>query len=304
MSKPLDKISLKGMQVPVTHDDNSNALILAIDKLTKALEKKHSKHIEFSLPLTAQAFVFEAEAATLRPIKTIVSPNLSLLHGIDRSKAALLKNSETFAKGFPANNALLWGARGMGKSTLIKSIQKHLISTFNETAPILIEIHREDISHLPSLMNTLRLQNQRFILFCDDLSFSRPDRDFKALKSVLEGGLDGRPENVIFYATSNRRHLLPREIADQETAIGIHPNESMDETIALSDRFGLWLGFHAADQADYIKIIKSYMAAYKLNPVHDWKHEALEWAKTRGNLSGRTAWQYLTNLAGQLNIKL
>jgi predicted AAA+ superfamily ATPase len=227
-----------------------------------------------------------------------------MLVGIDRSKNTLLENSRMFAAGHSANNALLWGARGMGKSTLVRSAHNKIVEEFGTKAPALVEIHREDIASLPLLMNTLRASSRCFVLYCDDLSFNRPDRDFKALKSVLEGGLEGRPDNVIFYATSNRRHLLPREMADQEKAIGIHPNESMDETIALSDRFGLWLGFHAADQNEYLAMIKGYIEHFALAPSHDWRHEALEWAKTRGNRSGRTAWQFVSNLAGSLGKKV
>ncbi|MBL4839175.1 MAG: ATP-binding protein [Kordiimonadaceae bacterium] len=253
---------------------------------------------------TATAFVFEPTSHSLRPVKRIAAPSLALLCGIDRVKNTLLENSRMFATGVSANNALLWGARGMGKSTLVKSAHNTIQEEFGTQAPALVEIHREDISALPQLLTCLRAEKRQFVLYCDDLSFNRPDRDFKALKSVLEGGLEGRPENVIFYATSNRRHLLPREIAEQETATGIHPNEAMDETIALSDRFGLWLGFHACDQADYLSIIEGYLAQFTLKPDFDWKPEALNWSKTRGNRSGRTAWQYVMNLAGTLGKKI
>ncbi len=292
------------MQVSDRINEPTEALISAICDLSKVLSAQQSKSISFSTSPFVQAFVFDSENNNLRPIENIRTPNVDLLLGIDRTKNTLLENSIRFAKGFSANNALLWGARGMGKSTLIKAIHKHLIEEFQEKAPTLVEIHREDISALPMLMNILRSVDRNFILFCDDLSFNRPDSDFKALKSVLEGGLEGRPDNVIFYASSNRRHLLPRHMADQESAIGIHPNESMDETIALSDRFGLWLGFHAANQSDYLDMISGYMAEFNLHPKHDWQHEALEWAKTRGNRSGRTAWQYVNNLAGFLETKI
>ncbi|MCK0070540.1 ATP-binding protein [Kordiimonas laminariae] len=284
--------------------DSNEALVCAIQSLTETLAKQRLKPVVFPENAKAQAFVFSPETNSLRAVDTIAAPRLELLHGIKRTKDTLLTNSLRFAKGFSANNALLWGARGMGKSTLVKAIHSHLIQEFGLKAPSLVEIHREDISDLPKLMNALRTSNRSFILFCDDLSFNRPDRDFKALKSVLEGGLEGRPDNVIFYASSNRRHLLPRQMADQESAIGIHPNESMDETIALSDRFGLWLGFHAADQADYLAMIEGYITEFNLKPEHNWKHDALEWAKTRGNRSGRTAWQYVNNLAGELEQKI
>ncbi|NVJ70277.1 MAG: ATP-binding protein [Alphaproteobacteria bacterium] len=254
--------------------------------------------------LVGDAFVYDADMQGLRPVSRIATPTIDLLMGIDRAKATLLENTRRFAAGFSANNALLWGARGMGKSTLIKAIHRSIREETPGNVPALVEIHREDISALPMLLGKLRKADRQFIVFCDDLSFNRPDQDFKALKSVLEGGLEGRPENVIFYATSNRRHLLPRQMMDQESATGIHPNESMDETIALSDRFGLWLGFHPADQQDYLLMIEAYFAAFKLEPKNDWKPAAMEWAKTRGNRSGRTAWQFVTNMAGELGQKV
>ena len=274
------------------------ALTAAIDRL--AANTHPSKGVEAEiLPLGGHAFVFDADVTGLRAVERVSAPSLDLLVGIDRAKATLHANSERFAKGFSANNALLWGARGMGKSTLVKAVHRHLSET-QENAPALVEIHREDIAALPRLLNLLRATDRRFILYCDDLSFNRPDQDFKALKSVLEGGLEGRPANVIFYATSNRRHMLPRLMIDQENATGIHPNEAMDETIALSDRFGLWLGFHPCDQSEYLAIIEGYIETFDLRPGTDWQQSALEWAKTRGNRSGRTAWQFVQNLAGEL----
>jgi len=287
--------------VPTDINTQDAALIQAIEKLTSALETRKNPVRENNISPSAHAYVFEPEHTILRPISHVAAPSLDLLLGIDRAKKTLLENSCRFAGGHAANNALLWGARGMGKSTLVKSIHNHILKDGGSIAPALVEIHREDIASLPMLLSQLRTEKRQFVIYCDDLSFNRPDRDFKALKSVLEGGLEGRPENVIFYATSNRRHLLPRQMADQETATGIHPNEAMDETIALSDRFGLWLGFHAADQADYLAMVEGYIKTFDLATVHDWKQEALEWAKTRGNRSGRTAWQYITNLAGQLD---
>lgn len=278
-------------------------LIDAINNLANAIQRQ-SPSSESMEDTRASAFVYEAEARTLRSVDRVAAPELSLLKGIDRTKATLLENSRRFARGFSANNALLWGARGMGKSTLVKAIHLAMQAEFGGNAPALVEIHREDISALPVLLGTLRDSSRTFIVYCDDLSFNRPDRDFKALKSVLEGGLEGRPENVIFYATSNRRHLLPRQMMDQESATGIHPNEAMDETIALSDRFGLWLGFHPCAQSEYLDIIEGYINIFKLNPKRDWHPDALEWAKTRGNRSGRTAWQFVSNLAGELGAKV
>ncbi|MEX0299622.1 MAG: ATP-binding protein [Kordiimonas sp.] len=294
----------KGLQVVADIKSENDALVDAIVKLTKALDKGPMKGEVQALPSEAYAFVFEPEGNNLRPVSHVAAPKLELLLGVDRTKNTLLENTRRFARGYSANNALLWGARGMGKSTLVKAIHNTILAEAGNKAPALVEIHREDITSLPNLLTRLRNEDRLFVIYCDDLSFDRPDTDFKALKSVLEGGLEGRPENVIFYATSNRRHLLPRQMADQETAIGIHPNEAMDETIALSDRFGLWLGFHAADQADYLAMIEGYIKTFNLKPDFDWKHEALEWSKTRGNRSGRTAWQYVNNLAGTLGKKV
>ncbi|MBO6503881.1 MAG: ATP-binding protein [Kordiimonadaceae bacterium] len=285
-------------------DKNKQSFEEQIARLTRAVDAladaiKPGANAGGKLPNTGNAFVFDADACALQPVAHVSAPPLSLLIGIDRVKDSLLENSERFANGFSANNALLWGARGMGKSTLVKAVHRYLVENI-EQAPALVEIHREDIAALPKLLTLLRGAERRFILYCDDLSFNRPDQDFKALKSVLEGGLEGRPSNVIFYATSNRRHMLPRQMIDQEGATGIHPNEAMDETIALSDRFGLWLGFHPCDQAEYLAIIEGYLAEFGLNTAEDWQPAALEWAKTRGNRSGRTAWQFVQNLAGEL----
>lgn len=287
------------MQVPT--DDQK--LIDAINRLADAVSGNRSSNSDLTNE-NASAYVYDADAKQLRAIPRVAAPSIDLLMGIDRAKNTLLENTRRFARGFSANNALLWGARGMGKSTVIKAIHKAIAAETGPDTPALVEIHREDISALPTLLNRLRTEKRQFIVFCDDLSFNRPDQDFKALKSVLEGGLEGRPENVIFYATSNRRHLLPRQMADQESATGIHPNEAMDETIALSDRFGLWLGFHPADQQEYLSMIEGYIKEFDLKPKEDWQHAALEWAKTRGNRSGRTAWQFVNNLAGELGAKV
>jgi len=278
-------------------------LIDAINRLAEAVSGKNTPAHALA-DERAIAFVYDAEGKNLRAVDRVAAPSIDLLMGIDRVKKTLLENTRRFAEGYSANNALLWGARGMGKSTLIKAIHLAIAEEKGETAPALVEIHREDISALPALLGKLRKADRLFIVYCDDLSFNRPDQDFKALKSVLEGGLEGRPDNVIFYATSNRRHLLPRQMADQESATGIHPNESMDETIALSDRFGLWLGFHPADQDEYLAMIDGYLKNFGLTPEEDWRHAALEWSKTRGNRSGRTAWQFVTNLAGELGAKV
>lgn len=276
-------------------------LIAAINRLSAALEAQtNAAEAPTAALADADAYVYDAESGILRTVARLAVPKLDLLKGIDRSKRTLLDNTRRFAAGASANNALLWGARGMGKSTLIKAVHAAVVAESKGTPPVLVEIHREDIAALPGLLRDLRQSERNVIVFCDDLSFDNPDQDFKALKSVLEGGLEGRPENVIFYATSNRRHLLPRTMMDQESATGIHPNESMDETIALSDRFGLWLGFHPCDQSEYLSMVEGYLASFELQGNIDWRPAALEWAKTRGNRSGRTAWQFVVNVAGEL----
>lgn len=285
----------------MTSMQDSTRLIAAIERLTDALEAKGNRPQNPAQPLdSANAFVFEADGMYLRPVPRVSAPDLALLKGIDRAKRTLLDNTRRFATGASANNALLWGARGMGKSTLIKAVHAAVAAENTADVPALVEIHREDIAALPGLLTQLRDAERNFIVFCDDLSFDNPDQDFKALKSVLEGGLEGRPDNVIFYATSNRRHLLPRAMMEQESATGIHPNESMDETIALSDRFGLWLGFHPCDQTEYLDMIEGYLKTFDLKSNIDWRPAALEWAKTRGNRSGRTAWQFVVGVAGEL----
>lgn len=286
------------------NNDNNHAITQELSKLSKAVEAL-SQHVaqlaatttvkEIRPPLScaSYAYIFDAERKCLRPIAHVVAPPLTLLMGIDRAKNTLLANTERFAKGYSANNALLWGARGMGKSTLIKSV---FLSLAEADTPIaLVEVHREDILALPELMLALGNTERRYILFCDDLSFNRPDRDFKALKSILEGGLDGRPENILFYATSNRRHMLPRD--DANYADRLQALEQTEETVALSDRFGLWLGFHQCSQEEYLEMVAAYLFHFKLG-FEGFETEALEWAKTRGNRSGRTAWQYVQDVAG------
>jgi uncharacterized protein len=211
----------------------------------------------------------------------------------------LLANTERFAAGRPANNALLWGARGMGKSSLIKAIHGR-INAARPHALALIEIHREDIDSLPRLLQRLARTDRRCLLFCDDLSFDLGDTTYKSLKAVLEGGIDGRPDNVLFYATSNRRHLMPRDMIENERSTAIHPAEAIEEKVSLSDRFGLWLGFHPCSQDDYLAMVEGYVRHFglRLGP-HEMRREALEWAQTRGARSGRVAWQYVQDLAGR-----
>lgn len=254
---------------------------------------------------TADAFVWHAADRRLASVAKVNRVDLSLLKGIDRNRDTLSANTERFAKGLPANNALLWGARGMGKSSLVKAVHASVNATGLDQPLKLVEIHREDIESLPVLLNILRTTPYRFILFCDDLSFDAGDSSYKALKAVLEGGVEGRPENVLFYATSNRRHLMPRDMIENERATAINPGEAVEEKVSLSDRFGIWLGFHPCSQDDYWDMVRSYARAFNLEmPLSELRAEALEWAATRGNRSGRTAWQFILDLAGRMGVKL
>ncbi len=253
----------------------------------------------------AEAFVWQPEGRKLAPVRHVNRVEMSLLKGIDRVRDLLIENTERFARGLPANNALLWGARGMGKSSLVKAAHATVGAAHRAAALRLIEIHREDIESLPELMGLLRHAPQRFIVFCDDLSFEAEDTSYKALKTMLEGGIEGRPDNVIFYATSNRRHLMARDMVDNERATAINPGEAVEEKVSLSDRFGLWLGFHRCSQDEYLAMVEGYVARYGI-PLADTalRHEALEWATTRGARSGRVAWQYVQDLAGRLGVPL
>lgn len=255
----------------------------------------------------ADAFVFVADPASLHPVQRVNRVEIELLKGIDRNRDLIVANTERFARGLPANNVLLWGARGMGKSSLVKAAQAEVnrrLSAQPDFAPLkLIEIHREDIESLPVLMKMLRDSKCRFVLFCDDLSFDHGDTSYKSLKAVLEGGIEGRPENVVFYATSNRRHLLPRDMMENERATAINPGEAVEEKVSLSDRFGLWIGFHNCSQDDYLDMVRGYVEALELEIDPDvLRAEALEWERTRGARSGRVAWQYVQDLAGRLQL--
>ncbi len=252
----------------------------------------------------ADAFVWHADRFWLEPIPRVNRIELGLLRGIDRVRDILLANTERFAAGLPANNVLLWGARGTGKSSLVKAVH----GAVNEARPralALVEIHREDIPSLPRLLGTLRGAQRRCLLFCDDLSFDRNDTSFKSMKAVLEGGIEGRPENVILYATSNRRHLMPRDMIDNERSTAINPAEATEEQVSLSDRFGLWLGFHNVDQDTYLAIVRGYAERYGLDlQLSRLEAEANEWSITRGARSGRVAWQFIQDLAGRLGKSL
>ncbi|HMR30416.1 MAG TPA: ATP-binding protein [Geminicoccaceae bacterium] len=254
---------------------------------------------------SADAFVWEAAGGgRLRPVPRVARVELALLRGIERAADTLLDNTRRFAQGLPANNALLWGARGMGKSSLVKAVHAEL----NRDEPgslVLIELHREDIESLPRLLQLLAPCGRRCLIFCDDLSFDAGESSYKSLKAVLEGGIEGRPDNVLFYATSNRRHLMPRQMIENERGTAIHPGEAVEEKVSLSDRFGLWLGFHPCSQDVYLAMIDGYVRRYGLDlPAAELRAEALEWATTRGARSGRVAWQFINDLAGRLGVTL
>ena len=260
---------------------------------------------------TADAFIWQAAHGRAQPVGVVNRVDLALLRGIDRARDLLVGNTERFARGLPANNALLWGARGMGKSSLVKAThaavnertgavsRAHAIA--GARALKLIEIHREDIESLPQLMALLRDSAHGFIVFCDDLSFDAGDASYKSLKAALEGGVEGRPDNVVFYATSNRRHLMPRDMMDNERSTAINPGEAVEEKISLSDRFGLWLGFHQCSQDEFLAMVFGYCAYFGLSgEAAAIEADALEWATTRGARSGRTAWQFVQDLAGRM----
>ncbi|MCR9212503.1 MAG: ATP-binding protein [Proteobacteria bacterium] len=253
---------------------------------------------------SGEAFVWQAETNDLRLIPKVNHVDMSMLHGIDRVKDILLDNTMRFAKGLPANNALLWGARGMGKSSLVKAAHA-LVNRELENSLVLVEIHREDIPSLPALMQLLQKTDRRCVLFCDDLSFDSDDSTYKSLKTVLDGGLEGRPANVIFYATSNRRHMMRRDMIENERSTAIMPSEAIEEKVSLSDRFGLWLGFHSCSQDEYLEMIRRYLAHYKI-PIseEDFTAEAIEWTRTRGSRSGRVAWQYIQDIAGRTGTQI
>ena len=253
----------------------------------------------------AEAFVWYPEGRRLAAIRRVNRVDMSLLRGIDRVRDLLVENTERFARALPANNALLWGARGMGKSSLVKAAHAAIEAAHPAARLKLIEIHREDIESLPELMAMLRNAPERFIVFCDDLSFDAEDTSYKSLKTMLEGGIEGRPENVIFYATSNRRHLMAREMVENERSTAINPGEAVEEKVSLSDRFGLWLGFHRCSQDEYLEMVFGYCEAFGLEaPRDEIERDALEWATTRGSRSGRTAWQFIQDLAGRLGREL
>jgi predicted AAA+ superfamily ATPase len=287
--------------MPTTDGQSLEPLLRRIAEALDRVAPPPPARIDFE---TADAFVWHAATSRLEPVAAVNRVELDLLQGIERVRDILLDNTRRFAKGFPANNVLLWGARGMGKSSLVKATHA-AVNAEMPRALVLVEIHREDIPTLPHLLAELRHTERRCILFCDDLSFDQQDTSYKSLKAVLEGGIEGRPPNVVLYATSNRRHLLSRDMIENERSTAINPGEAVEEKVSLSDRFGLWLGFHACDQETYQAMVRGYAQRFGLDlPPEQLRAEASEWAITRGARSGRVAWQYIQDLAGRLGKKL
>jgi len=275
----------------------------ALERIAAALERISPPAATLPDFSVADAYLWAAEPDRLIPVPRVNRVELELLVGIDRSRDTLMENTLRFARGLPANNALLWGARGMGKSSLVKAA--HAAANAGTGTLVLIEIHREDIPSIGRLLELLRASDRRFLVFCDDLSFDKDDSHYKALKSVLDGGIAGRPENVLFYATSNRRHLMPRDMIENERSTAINPSEATEEKVSLSDRFGLWLGFHPCDQAEYLRMIRGYCDHFGI-AIDDerLRAEAVEWRQTRGAMSGRVAWQFVQDLAGREGVRI
>jgi predicted AAA+ superfamily ATPase len=290
-------------------EDTLKSVADRLDRLIALIERAvPPARPEFN-PDAADAFIWQASTGTLQPVPRVNRVEMVLLKGVDRVRDILVENTDRFARGLPANNVLLWGARGMGKSSLVKAAHATINSDPSKLpgghAMKLIEIHREDIDSLPELMTLVRGLDRRFILFCDDLSFDNDDTSYKSLKAALDGGVEGRPENVVFYATSNRRHLLPRDMMENERSTAINPGEAVEEKVSLSDRFGLWLGFHKCSQDDYLAMVNGYAEHFGLKVAPEvLRAEALEWSTTRGARSGRVAWQYVQDLAGRLGVAL
>ncbi|PWE55406.1 AAA family ATPase [Metarhizobium album] len=281
-----------------------DALIAEIRRLTDAVERLAGPAAVENDWAVADCFVWAPTRQHLQPIARPNRVALSLIRGVDHVRDILHENTSRFAEGFPANNVLLWGARGMGKSSLVKAVHED-VRRESGVSLKLVEVHREDISSLPVLLDMLKGVDHRVIVFCDDLSFDHDDTAYKSLKAALDGGVEGRPDNVLFYATSNRRHLLPRHMMENEQSTAINPSEAVEEKVSLSDRFGLWLGFHKCSQDDYLKMIDGYAAHFNLDmDPEKLKAEALEWATTRGGRSGRVAWQYIQDLAGRMRVRI
>tara|TARA_B100001059_G_C17756677_1_gene540307 strand:- start:376 stop:1245 length:870 start_codon:yes stop_codon:yes gene_type:complete len=286
--------------------DFNNKILNLIERSTKSLEKLSKLNNENKINITSEnGYLWSAENFSLIPVKTINAIDIDLLKGIDHTKSILIENTKQFSSGYPANNVLLWGARGMGKSSLVKSVHREISLKNKKKRLILIEIYRDDIKTLPLLISQLNNYDHRFIIYCDDLSFNENENNYKSLKTVLDGGIMERSQNIIFYATSNRRHLMPRSMIENESSTSISPSESVEEKISLSDRFGLWLGFYQCSQSDYLDIVNTYASYYKFKiDDNDLKNLAIEWSVTRGSRSGRVAWQFIQDLAGKQKNKL
>jgi predicted AAA+ superfamily ATPase len=286
---------------------SSNAPADVLERIANALERLAPPPPRPPDFTAADAYIWYPSGRALTPVPRINRVEMSLLKGIDRLRDILVENTERFARGLPANNALLWGARGMGKSSLVKAAHAAVNAGLGEDAGLLklVEIHREDIESLPELMTLLRGAPFRFLVFCDDLSFDGNDASYKSLKAVLEGGIEGRPDNVILYATSNRRHMLSRDMIENERGSAINPGEVVEEKVSLSDRFGLWLGFHRCSQDEFLAMVDGYIRHYGV-PVDagTLRREALEWATTRGSRSGRVAWQFVQDIAGRMGVRM
>ena len=284
-------------------NNNSNSIL---ERIAKALERLAPPDKKINNLDKSEGFIFESKSGLIRSVENINRISINLLQGIDNQKEILLNNTLNFSKNLSANNALLWGARGTGKSSLVKAVHKEVIVLTKSNTLKLVEIHREDISELPELLLLLsQHKNYRFILLCDDLSFDAGENNYKSLKAVLDGGIEGKPNNVIFYATSNRRHLMPRDMMENERSTAINPSESVEEKVSLSDRFGLWIGFHNMDQDTFLTIVETYCYEFKIFiEKNKLKSEALEWSITRGARSGRVAWQFIQDLASRQNVKI
>lgn len=310
--RPASRAGRRKSPVPATKRTQTSSERDAAERIARALETIAAR-LSAASPASsaadalghADAFIWHPDGR-LAPVPRVSRVDIGLLKGIDRMRDILIENTERFANGLPANNALLWGARGMGKSSLVKAVHASInIDRKPADRLKLIEIHREDIESLPALMDLLRGSHFHFIVFCDDLSFDGNDASYKSLKAVLEGGIEGRPDNVILYATSNRRHLLAREMIENERSTAINPGEAVEEKVSLSDRFGLWLGFHRCSQDEYLAMVKGYCSHFGITLAdEELEREALEWSTTRGSRSGRVAWQFTQELAGRLGVKL
>ena len=279
---------------------------LFLERIANALERIAPPEKKINNLDQGEGFVYDSKTGLLRPVKQINRIPLSLLQGICHQKEILLNNTHNFAQNLPANNALLWGARGTGKSSLVKAVHAEVLEKTNSKYLKLVEIHREDISELPELLSLLsQNKDYKFLLLCDDLSFDAGENTYKSLKAALDGGIEGKPENVLFYATSNRRHLMPRDMMENERSTAINPSESVEEKVSLSDRFGIWIGFHNMSQEVFLEIIYAYCNKFKIPANKDLiRSEALEWSITRGARSGRVAWQFVQDLAGRNKIKI